>query len=198
MKRLVLVTALLACAGGQKPATVAAAQPPVAARVPHPVELHGDTLQDDYAWLREKGTPQVVQYLSAENAYADAFMKPTAASSRRSTTRCSARIKETDVDVPYREGGCCYYSRTEKGKQYPIYCRQEGHRSTAPEQVLLDVNELAEGQEVHVALGDCDSRATTATCSPTPPTTPASASTRCTSRTCAPARPAPTRSTRVD
>ncbi len=151
MKRLVLVTALLACAGGQKPATVAAAQPPVAARVPHPVELHGETLQDDYAWLREKGTPQVVQYLRAEAAYADAMMQPTRGLQQTLYAEMLSRVQETDVDAPFLKDGSWYYTRTEKGKQYPVLCRRKGSPQ-APEEVLLDLNQLAEGKKF-IALG---------------------------------------------
>ena len=86
------------------------------------------------------------------------------------------RIKETDLIGPYRERGYFYYSRTEKGKQYPIYCRKKGSLE-APEEVLLDLNALAEG-DTFMAVGALQASATTATCSPTRPTSPASASTR--------------------
>ena len=107
--------------------------------------LHGDQLQDDYFWLRERENPEVKAYLENENAYTDAFMKPTEALQKTLYDEMLGRIKETDLSVPYRERGWFYYSRTEKGKQYPIYCRKKGSLE-APEEVYLDVNELAKGE----------------------------------------------------
>jgi oligopeptidase B len=118
--------------------------PPVAARVPHPTTVHGDTRPDDYFWLREKSSPEVAAYLEAENAYTDAVMAPTEPLQDALYREMLARIKETDLSVPYREGGYFYYSRTEEGKQYPIFCRRKGDLE-APEEVTLDLNELAVG-----------------------------------------------------
>ncbi|WNG42724.1 S9 family peptidase [Archangium minus] len=120
--------------------------PPVARRVPHPVTLHGDTRQDDYFWLREKENPEVRAYLEAEAAYTAAVMKPTEALQRKLYEEMLGRIQQTDLSVPYRKGGSLYYSRTEEGKQYPILCRKKGTLE-APEEVMLDLNVLAEGQK---------------------------------------------------
>lgn len=122
-----------------------APQPPVAKKIPHVTEIHGLRLVDDYFWLREKPNPDVRAYLEAENAYADTVLKPTEPLQRKLYDEMLSRIKETDVNVPYREGDYFYYSRTEKGQQYPILCRKKGNLET-PEQVVLDVNELAKGQ----------------------------------------------------
>ncbi len=122
-----------------------AADPPTAKKVPKMVTVNGDTLKDDYFWLRERDKPEVRAYLESENAYADSFMKPTEALQKVLYDEMLGRIKETDLSVPYREKGYFYYSRTEKGKQYPIYCRKKASLE-APEQVYLDVNELAKGQ----------------------------------------------------
>ena len=108
--------------------------------------LHDETLKDDYFWMRERNNPKVRAFLEAENAYADAFMKPTEAFQKTLYDEMLGRIKETDLSVPYRDGGWYYYSRTEKGKQYPIYCRKKGSVE-APEEVYLDVNALAEGEK---------------------------------------------------
>ncbi len=121
------------------------ATPPVAPKVPHMQTLHGETLKDDYYWLREKDNPKVRAFLEAENAYTEAFMKPTEPLQKELYDEMLGRIKETDLTVPYREGGWYYYSRTEKGKQYPIFCRKKGSLE-APEEVYLDVNALAEGE----------------------------------------------------
>jgi oligopeptidase B len=119
--------------------------PPSAARKPRVEEVHGDRRVDDYFWMRDRENPEVAAYLEAENAYADAILKPTAAFQSALYDEMLARIKETDMRVPYRKGPFYYYSRTEQGKQYPIYCRREGAKD-APEAVTLDLNELAEGR----------------------------------------------------
>ncbi len=125
--------------------------PPVAKRVPKITEINGSKLVDDYYWLRDKKNPDVKAYLEAENAYTDAVMKPTEPLQKKLYAEMLSRIKETDVEVPYKEGEYFYYSRTEAGKQYPIRCRKKGGLD-APEEVVLDVNELAKGQ-VFMSLG---------------------------------------------
>ncbi|HSB60175.1 MAG TPA: oligopeptidase B, partial [Vicinamibacteria bacterium] len=126
-------------------------RPPVARRVPRVDETHGERRADDYFWLRHKDDPEVAAYLEAENAYADALLKPTQALQEALYAEMLGRIKETDTKVPYRKRGFFYYSRTEQGRQYPIYCRRGG-APDAPEQVTLDLNALAEG-ESFMALG---------------------------------------------
>lgn len=159
--RLILVAFLAACAtpppptpAPAAPAPVAAAPaavpapaqfaPPVARRVPHPTTLHGDTRQDDYFWLREKESAEVHTYLEAEDAYTAQVMKPTEALQKKLYEEMLGRIQQTDLQVPYLKGGYYYYSRTEEGKQYPIYCRKKGSLDAA-EEVLLDANALAQG-----------------------------------------------------
>src|SRR6185436_19007694 len=126
--------------------------PPVARKEPHKIEIHGDTLVDDYYWMRNKGTPEVESHLKAELAYADAFMKPTAALQQKLYDEMLSRIQQTDVNVPARERGYFYYSRTVEGKQYPIYARRKGSLD-APEEITLDVNALAEGKKF-MSVGD--------------------------------------------
>jgi oligopeptidase B len=120
-------------------------KPPMAKKVTHLETLHGAKLADDYFWLRDRKSPEVKAYLEAENAYADAFMKPTETLQGKLYEEMLGRIKETDLSVPFRRGEYFYYSRTEKGKQYPIYCRKKG-TVEGPEQVMLDLNELARGE----------------------------------------------------
>jgi len=119
--------------------------PPVAKKIPHVTEINGHKLTDNYFWLREKSNPEVRAYLEAENAYTDAVMKPTEPLQKKLYDEMLSRVKETDVEVPYREGDFFYYIRTEAGKQYPIRCRKK-ISADASEEVLLDVNELAKGQ----------------------------------------------------
>src|SRR2546429_8751068 len=120
--------------------------PPVAKKVPKTTEINGRTLVDNYYWLREKKNPEVRAYLEAENAYTDAVMKPTEGLQKKLYDEMLSRIKETDIEVPYKEGDYFYYSRTEAGKQYQIHCRKKGGMD-APEEVVLDVNEMAKGQK---------------------------------------------------
>ncbi len=115
---------------------------PIAKKLPKVTEIHGRKLVDDYFWLREKANPDVKAYLDTENAYADAVMKPTEDLQKKLYDEMLGRIKETDVEVPYKYGDYLYYSRTEAGKQYAIRCRKQGSME-APEEILLDVNELA-------------------------------------------------------
>ncbi len=119
--------------------------PPVAKKVPHVTEINGHKMVDNYFWLRDKPNPEVRAYLEAENAYTDEVMKPTEPFQAKLYTEMLGRIKETDVEVPYKEGDYFYYSRTEAGQQYPIRCRRKGSMD-APEEVILDQNELAKGQ----------------------------------------------------
>jgi oligopeptidase B len=119
--------------------------PPVAKKVPKMTEVNGRTLVDNYFWLREKKNPEVRAYLEAENIYTEAVMKSTEGFQKRLYDEMLSRIKETDVDVPYKEGNYFYYARTEAGKQYQIRCRKKGSLD-APEEVVLDINEMAKGQ----------------------------------------------------
>ncbi|HST52623.1 MAG TPA: S9 family peptidase [Pyrinomonadaceae bacterium] len=165
MKKFPLASALLAISINASILTMAqtqtnniispgAATPPVARKVSHTTEVHGTTLRDDYFWMRDKKNPEVISYLEAENAYTAAVMKPTEALQDRLYKEMLSRIKETDTNVPYREGGYLYYSRTEQGKQYTTFARRKGSMS-APEEVLLDLNEMVKGHPF-MAVGDFD------------------------------------------
>jgi oligopeptidase B len=125
--------------------------PPTAKRVPKATTTHGDTLVDDYAWMRDKDDPDTRGYLEAENAYTDAAMKPFEGFREALYKEMLARIKETDLSVPYKNGGYFYYSRTVQGLQYSIYCRKRGSLDAA-EEITLDVNELAKGK-AYMSLG---------------------------------------------
>src|SRR5713226_1312334 len=125
--------------------------PPITEKKPKITEINGDRLVDNYFWLREKSNPAVISHLEAENAYTAAVMKPTEAFQAKLYNEILSHIKQTDVNVPYRWGDYFYYSRTKEGLNYPIFCRK--HQTLdAPEQILLDVNELAKGQKF-MAIG---------------------------------------------
>ena len=126
----------------------------MARQIPKVDTLHGEVRVDDYFWLREKTNPEVTAYLEAENAYTTQKMKHTEALQDKLYQEMLGRIKETDLSVPVFDTGWWYYSRTEQGKNYPIFCRKRGSLS-APEEVYLDQNALAEGKKFH-ALGGVD------------------------------------------
>ena len=123
-----------------------AATPPVAAKKANVVEKFGDKRVDDYFWLRDKSSPEVVSYLNAENAYTETFLGPMKDFQETLYKDMLSRIKETDENVPYRKGAYWYYSRTEAGKQYSIYCRKKDSL-TAKEEVILDLNELGKDKK---------------------------------------------------
>jgi len=118
--------------------------PPAAKRIPKPTAIHGDVLPDDYGWLRNKDDPDTTAYLEAENRYTDAVMAPTKPFQDALYKEMLARIKETDLSVPYPRRGYWYYHRTVEGLQYPIHCRKKGSLE-APEEITLDENELSKG-----------------------------------------------------
>ncbi|TAK52897.1 MAG: oligopeptidase B, partial [Bacteroidetes bacterium] len=121
-------------------------KPPVAKKIPKADTLHGDVRVDNYYWLRDvdRKNLEIIQYLTDENVYTDAMMKPTEALQETLYNEMISRIKETDQDPPYRQGEYWYYTRTEKGKQYPIYCRKK-KTIDAKEEVYFDQNEMSKG-----------------------------------------------------
>ena len=101
---------------------------------------------DEYYWLRDdtRSDPEVLGYLEAENAWREAGMRHIQALAERLYQETVGRIRQDDSTVPYRLRGHWYYTRYETGKEYPIYARKAGTLE-APEQVMLDVNRMAEG-----------------------------------------------------
>ena len=129
--------------------------PPLARPIPAERRQHGDVVTDDYAWLAAKDNPEVIAYLTAENAYTDEATAHLAGLRDTVFAEIKARTQETDLTVPARKGGWWYYTRTVEGQQYPIYCRRPARpdevtppmadhgRPLDGEQILLDGNELA-------------------------------------------------------
>ena len=159
MKKLIVLvfvaaSTVLLAANPPRADQPAHAAPPVANRIHTENHIHGGTLVDDYRWLREKSNPEVAQYLETENAYTDAIMKPTEPLQKKLYDEMVSHIKETDVNVPYKDGDYFYYSRVEAGKQYPIFARKKASLDAA-EQITLDVNALAQGEKF-MALGAYD------------------------------------------
>lgn len=124
--------------------------PPVAQRIRHREVRHGETVIDDYYWLREKSDPAVLGYLQEENAYTEACTQHLKELEDKLYREMLSHLKETDLTVPVPYGPFLYYSRTEEGKQYPIQCRRKGEDGA--EEILLDLNELAKGH-TFVGLG---------------------------------------------
>ena len=140
----------------------ASTAPPLAAVRPVELEKHGDVRVDDYYWLRERDDPDVIAYLEAENAYTAAQMAHTEALQERLFEEIKGRIVEDDESVPYRLDGYFYYVRMETGKAYPIYCRKKASPDrrtvTGDEEILVDVNGLAEGEGFMAVRGVRPSR----------------------------------------
>ncbi|MDI1321075.1 MAG: S9 family peptidase [bacterium] len=154
MKSALLRFLLLMCAA-YLPARAAfdlvTPKPPVAAKKPKDVTVHEDRRLDDFFWLREKGNPEVVSYLERENAYTEAVLAPAKELRAALYTEMVARIKEDDTSAAVPFLGYNYYTRTEKNKQYPIYCRKS-QKAGAAEEVLLDLNTMI-GANTYIAVG---------------------------------------------
>ncbi|TPG72169.1 S9 family peptidase [Hymenobacter nivis] len=141
----ILQRAAVASAGAAL-TTGALAQPaPVAAIKPKVFTNFGVTRTDNYYWLNQPESPEVLAYLNAENAYYDQQMAGTKALQQRLVAEIKGRIKEDDASVPYRDNGYYYYTRFEQGGEYPIYCRKKGSLG-APEEILLNANQLGQGK----------------------------------------------------
>jgi len=148
LHRMALSLALLGSLAAQ-----AQTEPPRAERHPKDVSIHGERRIDDYFWLRERDRPEVQAYLKAEAEYTAEWFKPLAGLRERLYQEMVGRIQQADEAVPVREGRWWYTSRTLQGAQYPLYVRRaaqgaDRHDDPAgPEQVLLDLNALAQGRQ---------------------------------------------------
>ena len=148
----IAAASLLALAGLIGCAALSDPVPPSAEVSPKTLTEHGQTRVDNYFWLRERENPKVMAYLEAENAYTTAVMKPTETLQEKLFEEIKGRIKQDDRSVPYRYDEYFYYDRQEAGKEYDIYCRKQGSPE-APEQVILDVNALAQGHNFFQVSG---------------------------------------------
>lgn len=118
-------------------------QAPVAPSRPVEHTAHGETRTDEYYWLRERTSPDVIAHLNAENAYTEQQLSSVQNLRQRLYDEMRGRIKEDDTSAPVRNGGYTYYTRTEAGQQYGILCRRSALLDDAPEEVVLDYNSLA-------------------------------------------------------
>ena len=136
-------------------------KPPVAKKETKKTTINGYELVDDYGWMRSakdpktgKVRPEVEEYLVAENAYTDAYMKPTEGLQKKLYDEMLGRIKQTDLSVPYRMGDWWYYTKTVEGQQYASFFRSKKQNGD-DEQLLLDQNEMAKGLK-YFAVGSFD------------------------------------------
>jgi oligopeptidase B len=130
---------------------------PVAEKKEHWRTIHGDSVLDNYYWMYDyfgKGpdSTKAVDYLKAENSYLDAVMADTKKMQEDLFNEMKGRIKEKDESVPVFNNGYYYYSRSEEGKQYYKYCRKKGSLD-AKEEILLDIDKMAEGHSYYSASG---------------------------------------------
>ncbi len=121
-------------------------KPPVAQKKPFQLSNHDTIRIDPYYWLKERENPEVLEYLKTENKYTENVLKDTEDLQEKIYNEIVGRIKQTDTSVPYFSNGYFYYTRYEEGKEYPVYCRKKGSLD-AEEEVMLNVNEMAEGFE---------------------------------------------------
>ena len=127
---------------------------PIAEKIEKKLSIHGDTRIDEYYWLNQRGDKNVINYLNAENAYRDEYMQDYKNLEEELFLEIKSRIKEDDSSVPYLDNGYYYYTRYEKDKQYPIYCRKKGDLKS-DEEILIDVNIMSEGYE-YFRVGDIE------------------------------------------
>ena len=127
---------------------------PKAEKIQKELTIHGDTRIDEYYWLNQRDDKKVIDYLNAENSYRDNYMKDYKNLEEEIFLEIKSRIKEDDSSVPYLDNGYYYYTRYEKDKQYPIYCRKKGNLE-ADEEILIDVNLMSEGYE-YFRIGDIE------------------------------------------
>jgi oligopeptidase B len=146
MQNHVLVSVLFLSAVAAAAQSAPAPAPPIAKKIHVEKPINGTVLVDDYGWLRDRNSPEVHQYLEAENAYAEGSTADEKLFADKLYQETLSHIKQTDTTVPYRKNGYWYYRRLEEGKQYPVLCRKKGTLS-APEEVMLDVNEMAKGEK---------------------------------------------------
>ncbi len=119
-------------------------EPPRAQKINKELTIHGDTRIDPYYWLNERENSAVLDFLKAENRYTDTVMAGSRTRQEQVFNELVGRIKQDDASTPYLDNGYYYYTRFEKGKEYPIYCRKKGSLDAA-EEILVNVNDLARG-----------------------------------------------------
>ncbi|WP_343303420.1 S9 family peptidase [Chitinophaga niabensis] len=149
---LLAITTMMACNTTEKKIEQMNVTPPTVEKIKKELTANGDTRIDYYYWLNERENPKVIAYLTAENKYLDTMLSPVKGFREKLYEEMKGRIKEKDESVPYFENGYLYYTRFEEGQDYPIHCRKKGSGS-APEEVMLNVNDMAKGHEFFNVAG---------------------------------------------
>lgn len=155
IKYLLLAGITLACSQAKVDEAVEDIKPPSPEKIPRELITHGNKRIDNYYWMKlsedqknasvkDDQTQQVIHYLTAENEYLGAELKNTEALQEKLYQEMVGRLKQNDESVPYKDNGFWYYTRYEEGKEYPVYCRKKDSPG-APEEILLNVNDLAKG-----------------------------------------------------
>ena len=127
---------------------------PKAKKIDKILKIHDHERNDEFYWLNERDNPHVVDYLNSENDYRNSYMQEYKDLENKLFEEIKSRIKEDDSTVPYLDNGYYYYTRYEKGKQYPIYCRKKENLKN-PEEILIDANEMSKGHE-YFRIGGID------------------------------------------
>ena len=127
---------------------------PRAEKIEKTLSIHGDDRVDEYYWLNKRGDKKVLDYLNSENKYRKELMKDYESLEKEIFNEIKSRIKEDDSSVPYFDNQYFYYTRYEKDKQYPIYCRKKGSLDSK-EEILIDANIMSEGHE-YFRVGDIE------------------------------------------
>jgi oligopeptidase B len=125
---------------------------PETRKVPHTFSEHGNTRTDDYFWLNNPNDSTVIQHLKEENAYVEAYMKPTGKLQKKIYDELVARIDPKQESLPGKSNGYWYYTRYEEGKQYPYYCRKKENLNAA-EEIFLNVPEMSKGHQIFLVRG---------------------------------------------
>jgi oligopeptidase B len=149
MKKIVQFSTIILLAGlmfscNQQKQNKMEFEAPVAKIEAHEMTEHGNTRVDNYYWMKNRDSQDVLDYLNAENDYTKSIMQETDDFQEQLFEEMKSRIKQTDMSVPYKLNGYYYYTRYEEGKEYPIYCRKKENLD-AEEEIMLDENEMAEG-----------------------------------------------------
>ena len=150
MPRIPLLLGLLLPTAAWSQPMPEAPKPPIAAMKPHEVKSPQGTRVDEYYWLRDdtRKDPQMLAYLAAENAYKEAMLAHVKPLEEKLYGEIVGRIRQDDASVPYLKNGHWYYRRFEAGEEYPVYARRAGSLA-APEQAMLDLDELARGHDFY-------------------------------------------------
>lgn len=127
-------------------------KPPIAKKIAKELSIHSHTRIDEYFWLNQREDSKVIDYLNAENDYTNRMLAHTKDFQEKLYNEIISRIKQEDQSVPYKDNGYFYITRYEEGQEYPIYSRKKDHLE-APEEIMLDVNELAKPYEFYNVAG---------------------------------------------